>query len=125
MKFDELIDNAKTKAPSAAVFDLIKEFEGFAANIVELAGKTGDEAEFQAFMQELSQSHERLKAQFTRTAASYGMTFEQFCEYIENSANFAPVDWKEIQGVKEQITKTLNIPEVAHKNNKMNQNIKI
>ncbi|PIS02078.1 MAG: hypothetical protein COT85_08045 [Chlamydiae bacterium CG10_big_fil_rev_8_21_14_0_10_42_34] len=125
MKLDELIDDAKMKAPSEAVFDLVKEFEQFASNIVQLSCKQGDEAEFKAYMDQMKESHERLRSQFERAAASYGMTFEQFCEYLETPSNFAPADWKEMQTVKEQIKQTLDVPQTAQKNSKLNKNLKI
>jgi hypothetical protein len=108
------------------VHELIQEFEEFAGTLNQLqTNQESDEEKLQNFMKKMSASHERLSAYFMRVAASFGMTVEQFSEFIGNSNNFDPKDWEEIEATKKQLSEQLKLPKADSKNKKMNKNLKI
>lgn len=126
MNSKELIEDAKRQAPNLMVHELIQEFEEFAAALNQLQTYKGDdEARLQNFMQKMSSSHDRLSSYFMRVAASFGMTVDQFAEFIGNSNNFDPKDWDEIQATKRELAESLNLPKANAKTKKINKNLKI
>ena len=126
MNTKELIEDAKRQAPNLMVHELIQEFEEFASALNQLQTYKGDdEAKLQNFMQKMSSSHDRLSSYFMRVAASFGMTVDQFGEFIGNSNNFDPKDWEEIQATKKVLAESLNLPKPNAKAKKINKNLKI
>jgi hypothetical protein len=126
MNIKEIVEEAKNKAPNLMVHELIQEFEEFAGALNHLQTYKGDDQEkLQIFMRKMSDSHDRLRTYFMRVAASYGMTFDQFCEFINNANNFAPTDWEEIQATKKELVESLNLPKPKGKGKKLNKNMKI
>src|SRR5579872_3362079 len=126
MNTKELIEDAKRKAPNLMVHQLIQEFEEFAVSLHQLQSYKGDDQELhQTFMKKMSDSHDRLRAYFLRVAGSYGMTFDQFCEFIGNPNNFDPKDWEEIQATKQHLSDELKLPRDEAKSKKLNKNLKI
>lgn len=126
MNTTELLEDVKKKAPNLMIYELIKEFEEFATTVSQIRALKGDsEAEHASYIQKMGRSHDRLKSYFMRVSASYGMSFEQFCEFINNSSNFAPTDWEEIQNTKKQLEATLSLPGADKKAKKINKNLKI
>jgi hypothetical protein len=126
MKTLELIEDVKKKAPNLMVYELIQEFEEFASSVSHIRSQKGDSDEdLRIYMEKMGRSHDRLKTYFLKVAASYGMTFDQFCEFINNSNNFAPADWEEIQNTKKQLEASFNLPPAEKKGKKPNKNLKI
>lgn len=124
MKNTKPIKEAIQDAPNAVVRDLMKEFEEFAATMHQLSGKA-TEFERQPLIEKIRDSQERLRSYFSRVAASYGMTFDQFCAWVENKDHFAPADWEEIQANKKIVLESLNIPVAGSKKQKINNKLKI
>jgi hypothetical protein len=126
MKTLELLEDVKRKAPTLMVHELIQEFEEFIATVSKTRAQKGvSEADRQEYIDKMGRSYDRLKSYFLRVAASYGMTFDQFCEFINNSNNFAPADWEEIQNTKKQLEAKLNLSAAEKKAKKPNKNLKI
>jgi hypothetical protein len=126
MNTKKLIEDAKRQAPNLMVHELIQEFEEFAGTLNQLqTNQENDEEKLQNFMKKMSASYERLSAYFMRVAASFGMTVDQFSDFIGNPNNFDPKDWEEIEATKKQLSEQLKLPKADTKNKKMNKNLKI
>ncbi len=125
MNTTELLEDVKKKAPNLMIYELIQEFEEFAATVAQVRTLKGEsDKERQACIEKMTRSQDRLKSYFMRVSASYGMTFDQFCEFIGNSNNFAPTDWEEIQSTKKQLEASFDMP-AKKKGQKVNKNLKI
>lgn len=130
MKLEELIQNARKEATSPLILELVQEFEEFA----QILGKfrstpegAGPE-EHMAIMKRMSESHDRLQAYFIKVAASYGMTFDQFAQFVGNSSNFEPKAWEEIEKGKKTIAEQLvaqAAPQEKKAKKNLNKNLRI
>lgn len=122
MELKEIIESARKAAPNPVILDVIEQLEGFNRAINELQGLTGEERVM--FMEKMAPIYDELRSRFMRAVASYGMTIEQFEEFLSNPDNFSPADWSEMQSVKMQIIDHFNMGQ-GKQSKKMNQNKKV
>jgi hypothetical protein len=117
---------ALKKVPKLMVHELIQEFEEFVGALKEIEQLSGaDQEKRQAFIQQANKAQNRLRAQFTQAAKAFGLTFDEFCEFIGDSNNFEPKDWETLQATKERLSKDMNSTELDKKIKKANKNLKI
>src|SRR5579872_2075256 len=82
-------EESKKTIPTLMVHELIREFEEFGSALKDVHVLSGDNSEKrQEFLQKLIHSQNRLKSNFTRAASTFGLTFDQFCEFLGDSNNF-------------------------------------
>ena len=115
----EMIEEAKKGSPNPIVAELIQHFEDFAGRVSQLPSQK-EKGLDEAFVQKLNDTRDRLRSSFSRVAASFGMTFDQFCAYVDNPQNFAPEKWAEIEEARNQILGHFE----TRKKTKLNKNIK-
>jgi hypothetical protein len=126
MEMKDLINEAKKNAPTLIVRELVEEFAQFAGAMEELKViKNRGDMPHSALLERINETHSKLALSFLRTADSFGMTFEQFCEHIGNPKNFAPNQWAEIQANKKDIETSLGLSTNKTKKSKLNKNLKI
>jgi hypothetical protein len=114
------------KVPKLMVHELIHEFEEFVGALKEIQQlSSNNEEKRQEFMQQVNSAQNRLRAQFTRAASSFGLTFEEFCEFIGDSNNFEPKDWEALEATKERLATEMHTPSPDKKITKVNKNLKI
>lgn len=119
MKLEEIIAKAKKETPNLLVQDLLEEFQEFAKTLQDLRSFKGGDVEGREFaIQKMNESNDRLRAYFMRVAASFGMTLDQFQEFIGNADHFEPQDWAEIQSTKQHVLANLEAPIPEKKSSK-------
>jgi hypothetical protein len=87
--------------PKSMAQELIHEFEVFAGILKGI--DTFSEAPTEKrkdFLRHVSNGQNRIEAHFKKTARSFGLSCEQFCELIGDSKNYEPEDWEALQAVK-------------------------
>jgi hypothetical protein len=124
MNTKQIIEEAKKNISGAALSELIQEFEEFTQTLMHLHSLE-DEKQKQLYMEKMGHSHDRLSAYFMRVSASFGMTVEQFSEFVSNPNNFEPSDWEEIQDTKKEILDRFSAQGSKNKNKKTNKTLKI
>ncbi len=60
-------------------------------------------------MKELAISLEQLKFDYQKLVEELALSPEQLKEYVENSENFSPPIWKQLQEEKKQLDEKLNL----------------
>lgn len=124
MNMKDILKDAKQQAPNAVVLDLIEEFEAFSYKLEQINKESNDKKEQrQESIKLMSESYDRLRDKLTDAAKFYGMSFEALHALIENSMNFTPGDWAEVQQVKKEVA--LNLGLFPNKLKKLNKNIKV
>ena|SRR5579872_1857965 len=119
-------EEAKKTVPKLMVHELIQEFEEFGSALKEVYTFSRDNTEKrQEFIEKINRSQKRLKSHLTRAASAFGLTFDQFCEFLGDSNNFEPSDWEALEATKKRISTNTTNSEPAKKARKSNKNLKI
>lgn len=95
-KIKELIQKARLAAKTDDFRELVDSFEGF----VDLYNQKERATEDLDFRMKLDESHRKFWSHFEKVSAMFGLNPETMRDYFENSKNFSPAQWEQMQNTK-------------------------
>ena len=97
-KIKDIVRSAREMAKTDEGQDLIDHFEAF----VDLLGQRESAEKDPHFLQKLTSMHNQFWTCFQKVAASSGLTQDMIKQHVENTENFTPAQWGQIQTIHKE-----------------------
>lgn len=102
-KAKEIVKKAKEGSPNRESTLLIEGFEEF-LSLNEKYKEAQEPREKQRAAEGLELSRNRVWTLLENTAASFGLTMDQFQRYMDNASNFSPQQWQAMEAFRQSQT---------------------